>query len=102
MSSYKMTKCMACQKFISAAACNFGCPHCGYTDGWDATIPPLEDIKGVGNDKKRLRTDGSSNEKPQRITPKSHKGNYDLTVGALKKRQSKVWRREVHRSLWLH
>lgn len=33
MSSYKMTKCMACQKFISAAACNFGCPHCGYTDG---------------------------------------------------------------------
>jgi len=30
---YKMTKCMACQKFISAAACNFGCPHCGYTDG---------------------------------------------------------------------
>ena len=30
---YKMTKCMACQKFISAAACNFGCPYCGYTEG---------------------------------------------------------------------
>lgn len=33
MAKYKMTKCMACQKFISAAACNFGCPYCGYTDG---------------------------------------------------------------------
>ena len=30
---HKMTKCTACNRFISAMACNFGCPHCGYTDG---------------------------------------------------------------------
>lgn len=30
---YKMMKCTACNRFISASACNFGCPYCGYTDG---------------------------------------------------------------------
>ena len=88
MSKYKMTQCTACGNYLSAMACNFGCPHCGYTDGWDTSIPPLEDIKGVGNDKKGLRTDSSSDEKPQRSTSKSDKSYYDLTVGILKKGQS--------------
>ena len=70
---------MACQRFISAAACNFGCPYCGYTDGWDVTIPPLEEIKGVGNyDKKGLRTNGSSNEKSQRSKSKSNKSDHGV------------------------
>ena len=81
MNSYKMTKCMACQKFISAAACNFGCPYCGYTDGWDTSIPPLEEIKGVGNDKKRLRTNSSSDEKSQSAVRKVNKNNNEIING---------------------
>ena len=86
MTEYKMTKCMACQRFISAAACNFGCPYCGYADGWDTSIPPLEEIKGVGNDKKRLRTNGSSNEKPQRITSKSDESDNGIVDSISEKR----------------
>ena len=29
----KVMQCFMCKKFISAIACNFGCPHCGYAEG---------------------------------------------------------------------
>ena len=42
-------------------------------------MPPLEEIKGVGDDEpKRLRTDGSSNERPQRITQKSDESDHGI------------------------
>lgn len=88
---YKMMKCTACNRFISASACNFGCPYCGYTDGWDVKVPPLEGIKGIHDtlkeikdDKERLRIDGSSNEKSQRVTSKSNKSDHELINRTLK------------------
>ena len=82
---YKMMKCTACNRFISASACNFGCPYCGYTDGWDVKVPTLEGIKGIHDtlkeikdDKERLRIDGSSNEKSQNTVRKSNKSDNGL------------------------
>ena len=90
---YKMMKCTACNRFISASACNFGCPYCGYTDGWDVKVPPLEGIKGIhdtlkeiNDDKKRLRTNGSSNEKPQRVKSESNEGNNGIVDNTSEKR----------------
>ena len=31
--SYKMMQCLQCGSYLSAMACNFGCPNCGYNDG---------------------------------------------------------------------
>ena len=33
-------QCMACGSYLSAMACNFGCPNCGYNEGWDKEIDP--------------------------------------------------------------
>ena len=89
--SYPMTQCTACGNFLSAMACNFGCPHCGYTDGWDTTIPPLESIKGVGNDEKGLRINSSSNEKSQSTIRKINSSDTEITNKTPKSRQSEVW-----------
>ena len=90
---YKMMKCTACNRFISASACNYGCPHCGYTDGWDTKLPQLEEIKGINetlkelnDDKKRLSIDGSSNEKPQRVKSESNESNNGIVDNTFEKR----------------
>ena len=30
---YEMMQCAACGSYMSAMACNFGCPKCGFTEG---------------------------------------------------------------------
>jgi len=50
----------------------------------------VEEIKGVGNDKKRLRANGSSNEKPQGSIREIDKDNNEISDRTSGKRQSEV------------
>ena len=94
---YKMTQCTACGNYISAIACIFGFPHCGFTDCLDATIPPLEDIKVVGNGnyQKRLRDDCSSIKKLQSSSQEDSKKRNRCSSGATRKRESSIRQEEV-------
>ena len=51
-------QCISCGSFLSAMACNFGCPNCGYNDGWDSLNNPSigEESDGVGQDSEKNRS----------------------------------------------
>ena len=52
-------QCRQCGNFLAAVACQFGCPTCGYKDGWSINESQFEivDIKEVENDSERNGTD---------------------------------------------
>lgn len=55
-------QCVACGSFLSAMACNFGCPNCGYNDGWDSiNNPSIGDMNN--EDRETSKKDGSIREK---------------------------------------
>ena len=56
-------QCIQCGSYLSAMACQFGCPKCGYKDGWSIQESQLEivDIEEIKNDSKRNESRNGQN-----------------------------------------